>query len=216
MQAGVSISASDYQIQQQQIAGELTERDLGDRVFPHFIAAHLPQGARGLLIAAIFAAAMSTVSTSLNSSATLVLSDFYQRLWRPHSCERHQMHALRIATVAWGLMGTLMALSLVQLTETVLDVWWLLSGVLGAGIVGLFLLGLLVPTLSSKRALIVLSVGMLIIAWMVISTTDHWPSSCSSLASPFHPYLVIVIGPLAMIVLGRLVAASNERAIYTE
>ncbi|WP_146516375.1 hypothetical protein [Rubripirellula amarantea] len=109
-----------------------------------------------------------------------------------------------------------MVLSLVQWTESLLDVWWLLSGVLGAGIVGLFLLGLLVPTLNSTCALIVLSVGMLIIAWMVISTTDHWPSSCSSLASPFHPYLVIVMGPLAMIVLGRLVAASNERAIYTE
>ena len=54
-----------------------TFHDVGDRVFPHFISTHLPPGLTGLLIAAIFAAAMSTVSTSLNSSATLIMNDFY-------------------------------------------------------------------------------------------------------------------------------------------
>ncbi|MGB7327821.1 MAG: sodium:solute symporter [Rubripirellula sp.] len=206
MQAGVPIDAAGYQQQLTERAATLTAKDLGDRVFPHFIAAHLPQGARGLLIAAIFAAAMSTVSTSLNSSATLVMSDFYKRLYRPASNDQQHVRVLRVATIAWGAMGTMMALVLVRLTESALDVWWLLSGVLGAGIIGLFLLGLIVPTIRSQRSVWVLAFGMLVIGWMAVSKSDYWPESLDQFTSPFHTFLVIVIGPLAMILVGWLVA----------
>jgi SSS family solute:Na+ symporter len=204
MQAGVSVESSEYQEQIRQTATGLTERDLGDRVFPHFIAANLPQGARGLLIAAVFAAAMSTVSTSLNSSATLVMSDFYQRLLRPEATDAQHVVVLRGATLAWGAMGTIMALALVRLTESALDVWWLLSAVLGAAIVGLFLLGLLAPKIHGKRAILVLGMGMAIIAWMTFSRSDYWPASLGPVASPFNPFLVIVIGPIAMVLLGLM------------
>jgi Na+/proline symporter len=66
-----------------------------DFVFPWFIVSALPPGVTGLLIAAIFAAAMSTVSTSLNSSATIVLSDYYRRFISPRATERQAMWLLR-------------------------------------------------------------------------------------------------------------------------
>ncbi|MDC0936786.1 sodium:solute symporter [Pirellulales bacterium] len=204
MQAGVGVDAPDYDEQLNRIASGLTDKDLGDRVFPHFIASKLPQGARGLLIAAVFAAAMSTVSTSLNSSATLVMSDFYRRLWKPESTDAQNVVVLRGATIAWGAMGTMMALALVRLTESALDVWWLLSGVLGAAIIGLFLLGLLAPAVSSKGAVLVLGVVMAVIGWMTFSKSNYWPASWKSFASPFHPFLVIVIGPSLMVLLGIL------------
>ncbi len=204
MQAGVDVQSPDYQEKlSAQIAG-LTNKDLGDRVFPHFIASQLPPGARGLLIAAVFAAAMSTVSTSLNSSATLVMSDFYKRLFRPQSTDQQHVVVLRLSTIAWGAMGTLMALALVRLTDSVLDVWWDLSSVLGAAIVGLFLLGLIVPAIRSRGAIVVLSLGMLLIAWMTISKTDYWPFA--GYVSPFHPWLVIVLGPIVMVLAGWLIS----------
>ncbi len=211
MQAGVAADSSDYSSRLNQLADKLTESDLGDRVFPHFIAAHLPQGARGLLIAAVFAAAMSTVSTSLNSSATLVMSDFFRRLVRPNCNDKTQVRVLRGATIAWGVMGTLMALALVQLTDSVLDIWWLLSGILGAAIIGLFLLGLMVPAIASRRAIAVVGVGIAVIAWMALSQTDRWPESLQAYSSGLHPFLVIVIGPSVMIALGWMVA--NRRAL---
>ena len=61
MQAGVSTDSPDYEQQLTTTSAELTERNLGDRVFPHFIAAQLPMGVRGLLIAAVFAAANRNV-----------------------------------------------------------------------------------------------------------------------------------------------------------
>lgn len=206
MQAGVQADSAGYQEQLTRTAAGLEAEDLGDRVFPHFIAAHLPQGVRGLLIAAVFAAAMSTVSTSLNSSATLVMSDFYRRLIHPESSDAAQVRVLRIATIAWGTMGTIMALSLVRLTESALDVWWTLSSVLGAGIIGLFLLGLIVTNIRGRSAIAVLAMGMVLIAWMTVSKTDYWPGAWSKLESPLHPLLVIVVGPLAMIVVGWLVS----------
>lgn len=204
MQESFATDDPSYELALATIAASLEAKDLGDRVFPHFIAARLPQGARGLLIAAVFAAAMSTVSTSLNSSATLVMSDFYRRLFNPNASDRHCVWILRASTVAWGAMGTVMALALVRLTEGALDVWWLLSGVLGAGVVGLFLLGVVVPKARSRQAIVVLAVGMTLIAWMTVSVTDYWPESLAAISSPIHRLLVVVFGPLVMIMLGWL------------
>lgn len=212
MQAGVASDSAGYAERLASEAAALKDSQLGDRVFPHFIAARLPQGVRGLLIAAVFAAAMSTVSTSLNSSATLVLSDFYKRLFRSHSRDKEYVVVLRLATVVWGAMGTLMALALVRLTENALDIWWTLSSVLGAGIIGLFLLGILVTRIRSGASIAVLLAAMLLIAWMTISKTDYWPTSLAAFASPFHPLLVIVIGPTSMVLLGYLTSMGSPHA----
>lgn len=210
MQDGIDVESDGYAAALETTIGQLKTKDLGDRVFPHFIASQLPVGLRGLLIAAIFAAAMSTVSTSLNSSATLVFSDFYQRLYRKESSDRQQVKVLRTATIAWGIMGTLMSLVLVRLTQSALDTWWTLSSVLGAGIVGLFLLGLLVPNLKSKPAAGVLVFGMLVIAWMTVSISDTWPDNLEAIRSPFHKFLIIVIGPLVMIGVGWAVGRPRK------
>lgn len=210
MQSGLDPDSADFTTKVQQTASTLEPADLGDRVFPHFIAAHLPQGARGLLIAAVFAAAMSTVSTSLNSSATLVMSDFYHRLWRGKSSDRRDLQVLRIATITWGISGTWMALLLVQLTASALDVWWLLSGVLGAGVIGLFLLGVVVRPVRSKPAACVLVIAMMLITWMTFSQSDYWPQSLAKFSSPLHPFLAVVIGPMAMISLGWLLGRNGQ------
>lgn len=203
MQQGVTEDQADYLSQREKIAARLEQKELGDRVFPHFIANHMPTGLRGLLIAAVFAAAMSTVSTSLNSSATLVMTDFYRRLVNPNSSDRQQMFVLQVSTVIWGAMGTGMALVMVKLTDNALDIWWTLSGVLGAVVIGLFLMGILNPNLGSQAAKVVMIVGLILIGWMTFSQTDYWPESLESFISPFHKYLVVVFGPIVMILLGR-------------
>lgn len=202
MQAGVLLDDPSYGEQLSKAKAELTNEKLGDRVFPHFIAAQLPQGIRGLLIAAVFAAAMSTVSTSLNSSATLVMSDFYKRLFRQDSTDAQHIWVLRASTIVWGALGTGMALVLVRLTDSALDIWWTLSGVLGAGIVGLFLLGITNPKLRGTPAVSVFAAGVVVIAWMTISQTAVWPADWTDFANPLHQFLTIVVGPSLMILLG--------------
>ena len=203
IQAGVDPMA-DGGVKVQQIASKLEPKEIGDRVFPHFIAAHLSPGVTGLLVAAIFAAAMSTVSTSLNSSATLIMSDFFRRFVKPAASDRQLMSVLYGATIAWGILGTVMALVLVRLTENALDVWWSLSSILGAGILGIFLLGMVVRRAGNRAALIAVLLAGLVITWMVFSTTDAWPEPWERYKSPFHPYMIIVIGALTTVLFGWL------------
>lgn len=184
-----------------QTGGELKP----DSVFPHFIVAELPPGMTGLLIAAIFAAAMSSVDSSLNSSATLVLCDIYKRFFRPQASERESMFVLYSATFFWGIVGTIAALAMIKV-RTILDTWWLLAGVFGGGILGIFLFGLLVPKARSMQAAVAVAVGVVIILWMSLSSADLWPQSLVALKSPFNGFLTIVFGTLAILCSGLVLA----------
>ncbi|MBX3433714.1 MAG: sodium:solute symporter [Pirellulales bacterium] len=195
-----------YRVRLEATAAGLKESELGDRVFPHFIAKRLPAGVTGLLVAAVFAAAMSTISTSVNSSATLVLSDFYLRFANPTADERRKMAVLRAATVAWGLLGGGVALALIRLTESALDVWWTLSSVLSGGIVGLFLLGLVSRSARNPAAIAGVLTGVLAIAWMVVSSTPLWPDAWVAWKSPFHAFMVTIVGTLVILLVGLAVS----------
>jgi SSS family solute:Na+ symporter len=225
---GPSTNTVTFQQQVEQQATELTNEDIGDRVFPHFIAKHLPPGLTGLLIAAIFAAAMSTVSTSLNSSATLVMSDYYRRFVNREASERQCMVALYVSTVVWGLLGTGMALALVKLTESALDIWWTLAGIFGGGMCGLFLLGMISRRARNPAAVTGVLLGVLAILWLSlpkvidfllmqpIDTFAHGlglrlQASTAAWLSPFHAFLVPVLGTLTILLTG-LFASRFRRA----
>ena len=131
-------------------AAKLNDSDIGDKVLPHFIVRKLPLGLAGLLIAAIFAAAMSSMDTSLNSSATLVLCDIWKRLINPDISERGSMKVLYGSTLLFGILGTFTALAMIRV-KSALDVWWNLQGMFTGGMLGLFLLGIISPQ-SKKRS----------------------------------------------------------------
>ena len=185
------------------VAERLTDADIGDRVFPYFIVTQMPAGLRGLLVAAVFAAAMSTVSTSLNSSATLVLEDYYRRFVAPQAGEAASVLVLRVATVVGGVLGTGMALTLVALTDSALDTWWMLASIFSGGIVGLFLLGIATRAVPAQAAVAV-ACGLAAVGWMVLSPTDLWPASLDGYRSTLHPNLVAVVGTAVILVVGLL------------
>ncbi len=175
--------------------------DKSDYVFPWFIVTVLPSGMAGLLIAAIFAAAMSTVSTSLNSSATIILNDFWPQRVAAESGDRAALRRLRWVTMGWGAAGTLMALAMTQ-AKSALDAWWLLAGVFGGGMLGLFLLGRLFPRADGRAGATGVGCGVLVILWMTFSPKlAWWPEA---LRSPFHGFLVIVFGTAAILAAGGL------------
>ncbi len=78
-------------------------------VFLTFVTQHLPPGLVGLIIAAVFAAAMSTISAELNSLATATVVDHYERYIRPGAQDGHYAWAARGATAFWGLYATVFA-----------------------------------------------------------------------------------------------------------
>jgi len=175
-----------------------------DSVFPYFIVTVLPPGLTGLLIASVFAAAMSTISSNLNSSATVILNDYYQRYFRPKATERQKMRVLYLTTIAVGFLGTGIALAMISV-RSALDAWWTLAGVFGGGMLGLFLLGFLSRRTSSRAAVAAVSAGVVVILWMSLSPS--WTGSLAGLRSPFHSFLIIVLGTAAILLVGFVATA---------
>ena len=178
-------------------------------VFPLFIVTKLPVGVRGLLIAAIFAAAMSTLDSSLNSSATVCMVDFYRRHFRRDAGDRQSLLAMRVVTVLLGLTGTAAALRIAALTEdrakSALDIWWQVSAIFGGGMLGLFLLGLLIKQAGHVSALSGVIVSIAVIAWATFAR--GLPKNWAWLECPFHKHLTGLLGAAALIVVGAVVAA---------
>ena len=168
----------------------------GDQVLPHFISTQLPPGLAGLLIAAIFAAAMSSIDTSLNSSATVTLKDFMQRYLKRGEDEEGALKILRRATLVWGVLGTGVALAMIG-QKSLLDSWWKLSGIFAGGMLGLFLLGLISRKADNAGALTGVILGVLVICWMTFA--DFFPEE---LRSPFHAHMIIVVGTLTIFLTG--------------
>jgi SSS family solute:Na+ symporter len=179
-----------------------------DSVFPHFIVAQLPMGLTGLVIAGIFAAAQSTVSSSINCSATLILCDIYKRYVRPNATERQSMRVLHFATLVIGLAGTAMALAMMQIRNA-LDAWWGLASIFSGGMLGLFLLGLLARRAGNRAAAIGVTAGVAMIAWMTFST--HWTGVAQAFRSPFHTLLIVVVSTLTILIVGLLVSLIDPR-----
>lgn len=190
-----------YQIYPSLLPDELHAYDMADRVFPYFIVNGLPQGVTGLLIAAILAAGMSTVSTSLNSGATIILSDFYSRFFRKDTSEGAALRVLFLSTSVIGLLGILVALAMTQVTST-LDAWWALSSVFSGGMLGLFLLGYFSKKPTNLHAAIGVAAGVLVILWISLSPVLFTSEPWTSFRSTLHPNLAIVVGTMAIFIVG--------------
>jgi len=179
-----------------------------DAVFPHFIATGLPVGISGLVVAAIFAAAQSTLSSSINCSATLILCDLYKRYIRPQSAERESMLVLRCGTLLFGLAGTLVALAMMSVLKDALDIWWSLASIFSGGMLGLFLLGMISRRATSPTAATAVVLGVLVILWMSLSPKldEQW----AQFRSPFHSFMVIVIGTLTILLVGLVLSRFSK------
>jgi len=190
-----------YSVHSGKLPANLQEPANADRIFPFFIVTQLPVGVRGLLIAAILAAAMSSIDSSLNSSATVCVADFYKRYFRPEASDRQALLAMRIVTVVLGLLGTAAALAMIK-AKSALDVWWQLSAIFGGGMLGLFLLGLLVKSAGHISAVSGAIVSVVVIAWATFAR--GLPESWGWLECPFHKHLTGLFGAASLVVVGAL------------
>lgn len=202
---------SYYQAMPELLPTNLQGTENVDKIFPFFIVTALPTGITGLLIASIFAAGMSTISTSINSSATVILSDHYQRYIQKNSANQNSMKVLYISSFCMGALGIMIGLAL-NGVDSALDAWWALASIFSGGILGLFLLGFISLKVKSNAAAIGVICGVLVISWMSLSPLifkDSW----TSLSSPFHANLTIVLGTITVLLMGFLASFFLNRKI---
>jgi SSS family solute:Na+ symporter len=173
-----------------------------DRVFPWFIINKLPAGLTGLLIASIFAAGMSTISTSVNSSATVLLSDYFKRKIKDSENEKGSMRILYSSSLLFSILSILIAITMINV-QSALDTWWKLASIFSGGMLGLFLLGYFSKKINNRAAIIGVIAGILVIGWMSLSPV-FFKGELQRFASPFHSYLSIVFGTTAIFIVGFL------------
>ena len=162
-----------------------------DATFPLFIAAELPMGVTGLIIAGIFAAAMATLSSIMNSVATLVSVDFYEKLRKDVSQKKSVLFA-EVMTVIVGLVGIGVALLLSRYDiHSLFDVSIELAGLLGGGFAGAYTLGMFTRRANSGGVAIGIGASMIL-------TTLAWSMKL------VHPYFYLAISILICIVFGYL------------
>ncbi|MBZ5858395.1 sodium:solute symporter [Flavihumibacter profundi] len=184
-----------------QLAGSLKPADYGDKVMPNFMVTNIPTGMVGLIIAAILSAAMSTISSGMNSSATVFTEDIYKRYFKKNATDRQTMGSLYIGTFVFGVVGIACGVAMIGV-KSILDLWWELSGIFAAGMLGLFLLGISSRRTNNIEAFVATIIGILVIVWMTFPSLI--PDEQSALRNILHKNMIIVIGTLTIFLTGLL------------
>jgi SSS family solute:Na+ symporter len=138
---------------------------------------------------------MSTMSSSLNSAATVYTIDFYKRVLNANADDPAQLKMIRTATGLIGGLATLASLAMIN-AKTALDVWWEISAIFGGGMLGLFLSAVLMPRLQSRQAMFATIAGLLFVAWATASKL--WFAN-AGWAFGWHAMMIGVVGTLLII-----------------
>ena len=137
------------------------DRQFGDvnYVFPTFVTDHMPIGLVGLIIAAIFAAAMSSIAAELNSLSTATVIDFYRRLWRTEASDAHYLTVSKLVTGFWGIVACVVAIYATRLGPLI-DVVNQFGSFFYGSLLGVFVLAIGVRRATARGAFWGLLAGM--------------------------------------------------------
>jgi len=142
----------------------------GDRVFPDFITKYMPTGLSGLVVAAIFAAAMSS---SLNSIAATAVNDLYKP-FRPNREDRHYLKVSHVLTLIWGIVQIGVALAVRNQPGSALTMALSIASLINGPILGVFLVGTFLRRVSQPPALIGMVVSIAAMLYVFFATKIAW------------------------------------------
>jgi solute:Na+ symporter, SSS family len=182
------------------ITGDQTYSDV-NYVFPTFILTHMPIGLTGLLIAAIFAAAMSTISGELSALSTATVMDFYRRFFRRDATDRHFLLVSRAATMFWGIFASVVAVWAAEL-GSLIEVVNKFGSYFYGSILGVFILAVGFPRATANGAFVGLIAGMASVGAVSAFTRTAF-------------LWLNVVGAVAVVIMGLLVsgiAPARKRA----
>jgi SSS family transporter len=145
-----------------------------DDIFPWYISQQLPAGLSGLVIAGLFAATMSTVSSSMNSIATVATTDFYKN-FKPEATDLQCLRFARITTLCLGFLGIALAVALVYMRNpSIWDQYLKLIGLFGGCLAGMFIAGIFFPKINSRGILAGFTMSALLLYFIQSNGSIHF------------------------------------------
>ena len=148
-----------------QIHPELADFEQADKAFPHFILHEMTGGLAGVILAAIFAAAMSSIDSGTHTVSTVCVEDYYKRLINPHAPDRACLNLARVLTVVWGVIIAVVALMLAG-KQTILGTMYSVVAPFFGCAVGMFALGTATRRATAWGAFLGALVGYGLVLWV--------------------------------------------------
>ncbi|OGU67770.1 MAG: sodium:solute symporter [Stygiobacter sp. RIFOXYC12_FULL_38_8] len=145
-----------------------------DTIFPKFIIEVLPPGVIGIIIAGLFAAALSTLAGSVSSLASSTMMDLYIPFFGKRKSESAQLKISRLFTIMWTVLLVFAALFFMNTTQTVVELALSIASFTYGGLLGTFLLGILVKNAREKDALISFAAGIIIMIFVITFKLVAW------------------------------------------
>ena len=196
-------------------AASLKPSDFGDKIMPHFMVTQLPVGALGLIISAILAAAMSTISSGMNASATVFTEDIYKRYFNKTAIGKKSLSILYISTFICGVLGMVSGIAMIgigSIPDTpggYCPAYLPLPRALSLT----FLLGIISRYTGNVEAFIATIIGILVIVWLALPQLI--PEKFASLRNPLDKNLTIVIGTLVIFFSGVIITKIRKTVKLT-
>jgi solute:Na+ symporter, SSS family len=174
-----------------------------DQVFPYFIRTHVPAGIAGLIVAALFGAAMATLSSDLNCLATVAVEDFYRHFW-PAAADRKRLRVAKWCVLFCGIVGVAAAIRLAHSHQTALSLWYAVSAIVTGGLAGLFLLAFLSDRANRHGAYAGIIASLAFTAWATLSLAGGGILNMGRFNFPLHEYTIGAIGHVILLLVGYL------------
>ncbi|GAB6282268.1 MAG: sodium:solute symporter [Ignavibacterium sp.] len=170
-----------------------------DEIFPKFIIEVLPTGLTGIIIAGLFAAAMSTLAGSMSSLASSSMLDIYIPFSKKNVSESKQLFISRLLTVFWAALLVLSAILFMESPQTVVELALSISSFTYGGLLGTFLLGIIVKKAKQEDALAAFVAGILVMVIVISQNLVAWT---------WYTF----VGVLATIIVGFLISRLSNKS----
>ena len=177
-----------------------------DEIFPYYIIHYLPSGAKGLIIAGLFAAAMSTLAGSMSSLSGSVMFDIYKPLNKGKNDPQKELFISRMFTIFAAVILISVAFIFISMTDSVVEIALGIASITYGGLLGTFLLGLFFEKVPEKGALAGFSAGI-----FVMLAVSLFPVILGS-APLVHWTWYVLLGTLVTIGVGVLFKKGGEDA----
>jgi solute:Na+ symporter, SSS family len=181
------------------VTGGIGTNVAGDEAFMTYVVNHMGTGMKGLILAAILAAAMSTLASSFNSSASSLVSDWLGRLL-PTLDDRKSLLLSRALTMVFALIQAAVAVAAYKLAieQAIVDTVLKIAGFATGLVLGLYGLGLISPRASEKVALAAFAVGTAVTTWVAFRT-------------PVNGFWYTLVGSSTIVIVGLLLSMIIDR-----
>ena len=170
-----------------------------DEIFPFYIIHYLPSGVKGIIIAGLFAAAMSTLAGSISSLSSSAMLDLYKPyLQRKVKDSSNDLKISRILTISWAVILTLVAFIFIQVQQSVVEIALGIASITYGGLLGTFLLGRFFPAIKQQAAIAGFTSGILAMLLIIIGP------KLAGMPPVFHWTWFVAFGSTVCILMGNL------------